>query len=178
VPAPIVVQQKAADQTASTAETELAGEKQTGESAERSDGSGWAARMSLPPDAENLLRQSLAKRASLPVDQLRQLRVLSLQNPGQGHHEPDYDKDSRKQEFGTASKQQGGGQGGLPEADGGASGDQVQAVFVFRLVPKTITAAAAAGPAAAPAAATPAVPPALAPAATTPAVVPPGKAGK
>jgi hypothetical protein len=148
------------------------------EPSERTNGSSWAARMALPPDTEEVLRQALAERQNPVTDFGRQLKLREREADSAGKSKLDHGKSADKEKFGgdvqfrqkAAEKQQ------ALQREGAAAEDQVQAVFVFRSArgkastTAAATASAPAKPVAAPTGVTSS--PAARPAVETPSVAP------
>jgi anti-sigma factor RsiW len=130
----------------------VADSESVGEPTDRPSGLGWAARMtSLPPETEHVLRRSLAERENRSTNRNRQLDLEKQQVASEGHAELKRDKDADKAKSDGQSKQQGGRQEGLAWLDAGVAGEQMQAVFVFRLTSKQPNPIGASSPAALPA---------------------------
>lgn len=134
------------------------------ESAEAGNGSAWATRP-MPvasPETENALRQVLANRENHPAYHPRSLQQQANQVAADHAATSGRDKDSHKEKSDARLKP--GSSETVRRSDVAATGDQVQAVFVFRVMPQQSDAAEAAVPAKGPDKA--------------PAASPAGKAGK
>jgi hypothetical protein len=157
-PAPIVAEEKAIEAAPITESAVPPAAAAPAEPTERANRSGWATRMmSLPPETENVLRQSLAQRENQPAGRLRQLELQKNEGASASDAEVSRNKDSDKSKSDAQSKQHAEQQEGLSWLEGGA-GDQVQAVLVFRLAaPAKAKPVASPTPAASSAPAAPAV---------------------
>jgi anti-sigma factor RsiW len=197
VPAPVVeelkMQQKKADLAAQKPEKSRVAapteSESLAESGERANGSSWASPVrSLPKDIEDDLRQALAERQNQPTDRNRQfaLRELRADSAKDARSDRAEGVDKASSRHDVQLRQEADEKEKVSLQDGAESGDQVQAVFVFRLSrgnPGTTAATAAApskpvaAPTLAPAPAPVTSPPAALPPAETPATAP-GKASK
>jgi predicted HTH domain antitoxin len=154
--------------------------KTANEPTERTKSSAWAARMtSLPPDAEKVLRQSLAPRENQPTDRNVPLELPRNKSVAAGRQKAETGSynDSTPDRGEDVEKAQDNGQlqqkrdavwrDVMSRASAGGGGDQVRAVFIFRLSPGNASPATAAAapstPAPAIAAPAPAALPATAP---------------